>query len=86
VRGHVVYCARRPYGVHGMAHVPALDIWSRMLRENVPGHRLPGCGCVGPVRLHMLRGNVPNHRVPGCGCVGSIRTLGPLRGCMSHPA
>jgi hypothetical protein len=34
--------------VHGVAHVPALDAWPCVLRGNVPGHRLPGCGCVGP--------------------------------------
>jgi hypothetical protein len=37
--------------VHGMAHVLALDVRSRVLRGNIPGHRLPGCGCVvGPMR------------------------------------
>ena len=44
---HGVHCACRPYGVHGMAHVPALDVRSCVLRGNIPGHRLPGCGCVG---------------------------------------
>jgi len=43
--------------VHGMAHVLALDVWSCVLRGNVSGHRLPGCGCVGPTRTSVpLRG------------------------------
>jgi hypothetical protein len=43
--------------MHGMAHVPALDIRSHVLRGNVPGHRLPRCGCVGPTRTSVpLRG------------------------------
>jgi hypothetical protein len=30
---------------------------SRVLRWNISGHRLPGCGCVGPTRaLVPLRG------------------------------
>ena len=56
-RGHGVHCLCRPCGVHGMAHVPALGARLRVLRGNVPGHRLPGCGCVGPMRTSVhLRG------------------------------
>jgi len=40
-----------------IAHVPALDVRSRVLRGNVPGHRLPSCGCVGSTRTsYSLRG------------------------------
>ena len=43
--------------MHGMAHVPTLGARLRVLRGNVPGHRLPGCGCVGPTRTSVpLRG------------------------------
>jgi predicted RNA-binding Zn-ribbon protein involved in translation (DUF1610 family) len=42
---HQVHCACRLCGV---AHVPALGARSRVLRENVPGYRLPDCGYVGP--------------------------------------
>jgi len=52
-----VHCACRPCEVHGMAHVPALDARSRVLRENVHGHCLPDRGCVGPTRTSVpLRG------------------------------
>jgi hypothetical protein len=56
VCGHGVHCACRPCGVHGMTHVPALDVRSRVLRENVPGHRLSDCGCVGPTRTLLKVG------------------------------
>jgi hypothetical protein len=46
--GHGVHCACRLYGVHGMAHVSALGARSRVLREDVPGYRLPDYGYVGP--------------------------------------
>jgi hypothetical protein len=56
-RRHGVHCAWRSYGVHGVAHVPALDIWSRVLRGNVHGHSLLNCGYVRPTRmLGPLRG------------------------------
>ena len=42
-----VHCVCRPYGVHGMAHVPALGARLRVLRGNVPGHRLPAVGVLG---------------------------------------
>jgi hypothetical protein len=45
--GHGVHCACRLCGVHGVVHVPALGARSRVLRENVPGYRLPNCGYVG---------------------------------------
>jgi hypothetical protein len=49
--------------VHGMAHVPALDAWSHVLRGNVLGHHLRGCECVGPTRTSgPLRGGVCNIR------------------------
>jgi hypothetical protein len=55
--GPGVHCTCRPCGVHGMAHVPTLDARSCVLRGNVPGHRLPSCGCVGPMRTSVsLRG------------------------------
>ena len=45
--------------MHGIAHVPALDARSRVLKGNVPGQRLPGCGCVGPTRTSgPLRGGM----------------------------
>jgi hypothetical protein len=45
--------------VHDMAHVSALDVRSCVLRGNIPGHHLPGCGCVGPTRTSVpLRGQV----------------------------
>jgi hypothetical protein len=57
VRGHGVHCACRPCGVHGVAHVPALDVRSRVLKGKVPGYRLPGCECVGLTRTSVsLRG------------------------------
>jgi len=43
----------RPCRVHSVTHVPTLDVWSRVLRGNVPGHRLPGCGFVGPTRTSV---------------------------------
>jgi hypothetical protein len=46
--GHGVHCACRLCGVHGMAHVSALSVRSRVLRGNAPGYRLPYCGYVGP--------------------------------------
>jgi len=50
-------CACRPCVVHGVTHMSALDIRSRVLRGNVPGHRLPGCEYVGPTRTSgPLRG------------------------------
>jgi len=56
-RGHGVHCACSPCGVHGMAYVPTLDIWLRVLRGNVPGHHLLGCGYVRLTRtLGPLRG------------------------------
>jgi hypothetical protein len=46
-----------PLGVHGVAHVPALEVRSRVLRGNIPSHHLPGCGCVVPMRMSVpLRG------------------------------
>jgi len=52
-----VHCTCRPYGAHGMAHVPALGAWLCVLRGNIPSHRLPSCGCVGPTRTSVpLRG------------------------------
>jgi len=48
-----VHCVCSPYGVHGMAHVLALDARSRVLRGNVPGHCLPSCGCIGPMRMSV---------------------------------
>jgi hypothetical protein len=44
-----------------MAHVPTLDIRSRVLRvlaldirsRVLPGHRLLGHGCVGPTRISV---------------------------------
>jgi hypothetical protein len=45
---HGVHCACRLYGVHGVAYVSALGARSRVLRENVPGYRLPYYGYVGP--------------------------------------
>ena len=42
-----------PTGVHDMAHVPALDARPRVLRENIPCHRLPSCRCVGPMRMSV---------------------------------
>ena len=45
--------------MHGMAHVPALGARLHVLRGNIPGHRLPSCGCVGPTRTSIpLRGGV----------------------------
>jgi hypothetical protein len=59
-RGHGVHCACRPYRVHGMAHVPALDVRSRVLRGNVPDHRLANCGYVVPTRTSgPLKGVYP---------------------------
>ena len=52
-----VHCACRPCGVHDMAHVLALDAWSRVLRGNIPGHHFPSCGCVG-----LMRTSVPLSR------------------------
>jgi hypothetical protein len=57
------HCACRLYGVHGVAHVPALGARSRVLRGNVPGYHLPDCGYVGtdvgPTRTSgSLRGGV----------------------------
>jgi hypothetical protein len=46
--GHGVHCACRLCGVHGVAHVPALGAWSRVLIGTVPGYRLTDCGYVGP--------------------------------------
>ena len=46
-----------PTGVHDMAHVSTLGARLRVLRGNVPGHRLPSCGCVGLTRTSVpLRG------------------------------
>jgi hypothetical protein len=46
-----------PARLHGMAHVPALDARSRVLRGNIPSRRLPGCRCVEPMRTSVpLRG------------------------------
>jgi hypothetical protein len=43
--------------MHNMAHVLALDVRSRVLRGNVPGHCLPDCGCARPTRTSgPLRG------------------------------
>lgn len=43
--------------MHGVAHVSALDVRSRVLRDNVSGHRLPSSGYVGPTRMSgPLRG------------------------------
>jgi hypothetical protein len=45
--------------VHGMAHVSALDVRSRVLRGNIPSHHLLSCGCVGSTRMSVpLRGEV----------------------------
>jgi hypothetical protein len=42
-----------------MAHVPALDARSRVLRENIPDHCLLGFRCVGLTRTSSpLRGGV----------------------------
>jgi hypothetical protein len=46
--GHGVHCACRLYGVHGVAHVPALGARSCVLRGNINGYHLPDCGYVGP--------------------------------------
>jgi hypothetical protein len=40
----------RPRGVHVMSHMLVLDARLCVLRENVPDHHLPGCGCVGTTR------------------------------------
>ena len=49
--------------MHGMAHVPALDAWSHVLRGNISDHRLSGCGYVGPTRTSgPLRGGVGHIR------------------------
>ena len=43
--------------MHGVGHVPTLDIWWYVLRGNVPGHRLSSCEYVGPMRTSgPLRG------------------------------
>jgi hypothetical protein len=43
--------------VQVVAHVPELDARLRMLRGNIPSHRLSGCGCVGPTMTSgLLRG------------------------------
>ena len=67
VHGHGVHCMCRPYGVHGMAHVLALDARSRVLRGNISGHRLSSCG------YPVLRGNVPG---PIVGVLGRCGVLG----------
>jgi len=59
-----------------LAHVSALDAWSRVLRENILGRLLLSCGCVGPIRTPISLGSVcyiwPNsdlaHSGP-CPCV-----------------
>jgi hypothetical protein len=56
-RGLDAYTRVGPAGVHGMAHVSTLDARSRVLRGNIPCHRLPSYGCVGPTRTSVpLRG------------------------------
>jgi hypothetical protein len=50
--------------VHGMTHMPALDARSCVLRGDVPGHHLPGRGCVGSTRTSVpLRGGVCHIRL-----------------------
>jgi hypothetical protein len=76
VCGYGVFCACRPCGVHGMAHVPTLDTRLCVLRGNVPGHHLPDCECVGLTRHQFLWGGVyvtsgPKHKWDGGRC-GSL--------------